>query len=55
MLMAAGGFTAQLLCRSSDGWDMRIQTMKLPAAAPMHLLRAEIYEYIFALLAAGSY
>lgn len=34
------------------GWDMPIQNIKLIAVAPMNMLQAEIYEYVFVLLGA---
>ena len=34
----------------TSGWNMPIQNIKLLAIAPMNMLQAEIYEYMFILL-----
>ena len=41
---------SQVLFMGTSGWDMPIQNIKLLAIAPMNMLQAEIYEYVFALL-----
>ena len=41
---------SQIVFMGTSGWDMPIQNIKLLAIAPMNMLQAEIYEYVFALL-----
>lgn len=41
---------SQLLFIGTSGWNMPIQNIKLLAIAPMNMLQAEIYEYMFVLL-----
>lgn len=54
-LIAAGCTAAQLFFLGTAGWDMPIQNIKLIAIAPMNMLQAEIYEYVFALLGVVGY
>ena len=39
----------------TSGWDMPIQNIKPLAVAPMNMLQAEIYEYVFALFGVIGY
>ena len=41
---------SQLLFIGTSGWNIPIQNIKLLAIAPMNMLQAEIYEYMFVLL-----
>lgn len=50
--IAAGAIAGQLIYLGTEGWDMPIQCIKLIAVAPMNMLQAEIYEYVFFLLGA---
>lgn len=50
LLLSAGNIVSQLLFLGVTGWDMPIQIVKLTAIAPMNMLQAEIYEYVFLLL-----
>lgn len=52
MMLAVGSIVSQIFFMGITGWDMPIQTIKLIAIAPMNMLQAEIYEYLFALLGA---
>lgn len=45
----------QMVFLGTEGWDMPIQCIKILAAAPWNVLQAEIYEYIYLLLAALGY
>lgn len=45
----------QIVFLGTEGWDMPIQCIKILAAAPWNVLQAEIYEYIYLLLAALGY
>ncbi len=49
---AAGAIAGQLFFLGTEGWDMPIQYIKLIAVAPMNMLQAEIYEYIYVLFGA---
>lgn len=51
-LLAVSSVISQLLFMGTAGWDMPIQNIKLIAVAPMNMLQAEIYEYVFVLLGA---
>lgn len=48
--IAAGAVAGQLIYLGTEGWDMPIQYIKLIAIAPMNMLQAEIYEYVYFLL-----
>lgn len=52
VLLAVSSVISQLLFMGTAGWDMPIQNIKLIAVAPMNMLQAEIYEYVFVLLGA---
>ena len=45
----------QMVFLGTEGWDMPIQCIKILAAAPWNVLQAEIYEYVYLLLAALGY
>lgn len=45
----------QIFFMGTSGWDMPIQNIKLLAIAPMNMLQAEIYEYLFALFGTIGY
>ena len=49
---AVGSIAGQLIYLGTVGWDMPIQHIKLIAVAPMNMLQAEIYAYVFTLLGA---
>lgn len=51
-IILTGSVVSQLFFMGTAGWDMPIQTIKLIAIAPMNMLQAEIYEYVFAFLGA---
>lgn len=51
-LVAVGTIVLQLIYLGTEGWDMPIQMIKMYAIAPMNMLQAEIYEFVFALLGA---
>ena len=51
-LLAVSNVISQLFFMGTAGWDMPIQNIKLIAVAPMNMLQAEIYEYVFVLLGA---
>jgi hypothetical protein len=55
ILLFAGNLAIQLIYMGTDGWDMPIQTIKILAIAPFHMLQAEIYEYAFVFLCAIGY
>jgi hypothetical protein len=55
ILLFAGNLAIQLIYIGTDGWDMPIQTIKILAIAPFHMLQAEIYEYAFVFLCAIGY
>ena len=52
VMLAVGSIASQIFFMGVTGWDMPIQTIKLIAIAPMNMLQAEIYEYVFTLLGA---
>lgn len=52
IMIAVGSIVSQIFFMGITGWDMPIQTIKLIAIAPMNMLQAEIYEYLFVLLGA---
>ena len=45
----------QIFFMGTSGWDMPIQNIKLLAVAPMNMLQAEVYEYLFALFGTIGY
>ena len=51
-ILAIPNILSQIFFMGTSGWDMPIQNIKLIAIAPMNMLQAEIYEYVFALLGA---
>lgn len=51
-VIAVGAIAGQLIYLGTSGWDMPIQYIKLIAVAPMNMLQAEIYSYVFTLLGA---
>lgn len=51
-LLAVSNIASQLFFMGTAGWDMPIQNIKLIAVAPMNMLQAETFEYVFALLGA---
>lgn len=51
-MVAVGVILLQLVYLGTEGWDMPIQMRKMIAIAPMNMLQAEIYEFVFALLGA---
>lgn len=51
-MVAVGMIAVQLVYFGTEGWDMPIQMMKMIAIAPMNMLQAEIYEFVFVLLGA---
>ncbi|MCM1124507.1 MAG: ABC transporter permease [Eubacterium sp.] len=44
---AAGVIAGQLFFLGIEGWDMPIQYIKMIAVAPMNMLQAEAYEYVY--------
>ncbi len=52
MILMIGSVMSQLFFMGTVGWDMPIQSIKLLAIAPMNMIQAEIYEYVFLLLGA---
>lgn len=52
VILVIPSIISQMLFMGTSGWDMPIQNIKLLAIAPMNMLQAEIYEYVFALLGA---
>ena len=52
VILAVPSVVTQLVFIGTSGWDMPIQNIKLIAVAPMNMLQAEVYEYVFALLGA---
>ena len=51
-ILVIPSIVSQLFFMGTTGWDMSIQNIKPLAIAPMNMLQAEIYEYMFALLGA---
>ena len=51
-ILMAGSVAGQLFFLGTEGWNLPIQYVKLMAVAPMNMLQAEIYEYVFFLLGA---
>lgn len=49
-MVAVCDIVSQLFYMGTTGWDMPIQLIKLTAIAPMNMLQAEIYEWLFILL-----
>lgn len=50
LLVAIPSILSQIFFMGTSGWDMPIQNIKLIAVAPLNMLQAEVYEYIFTLL-----
>lgn len=51
-VITAGAVAGQLIYLGTEGWDQPIQYIKLIAVAPMNMLQAEIFEYVYLLLGA---
>ncbi len=49
-LIAVCDIISQLFFMGTTGWDMPVQMIKLTAIAPMNMLQAEIFEWVFTLL-----
>ena len=47
VILVIPSILSQLLFMGTSGWNMPIQNIKLLAIAPMNMLQAEIYEYMF--------
>lgn len=54
-IITASSVFLQIVFLGPKGWDMPIQCIKILAAAPWNVLQAEIYEYVYLLLAALGY
>lgn len=54
-IVTASSVFLQIVFLGTEGWDMPIQCIKILAAAPWNVLQAEIYEYVYLLLAALGY
>lgn len=52
VILVIPSIVSQISFMGTSGWDMPIQNIKLLAIAPMNMLQAEVYEYVFALLGA---
>lgn len=52
VILVIPSVVSQISFMGTSGWDMPIQNIKLLAIAPMNMLQAEVYEYVFALLGA---
>ena len=50
VMLFVGNVSAQLFFLGTEGWDMPIQMIKLTAVAPLNLLQAEIFGYVFGFL-----
>lgn len=51
-VLLTGSLGAQLFFLGTEGWDMPIQHIKLIAVAPLNMLQAEIFGYVFGFLGA---
>lgn len=51
-ILLAGNIVSQIFFMGTAGWDLPIQMIKLIAIAPMNMLQAEIFEYVFTFLGA---
>ncbi len=49
-MLFAGSVGAQIFFMGTEGWDMPIQNIKLIAVAPLNMLQAEIFGYVFGFL-----
>lgn len=49
LLLVIGNIVAQIIYLGTRGWDMPIQCIKMLAVAPLNMLQAEIYQYIYIL------
>ena len=54
-IIAIGDIVSQLFFMGTTGWDMPVQMIKLTAIAPVNMLQAEIYEWVFTLLGMIGY
>lgn len=52
VILVIPSIVSQIFFMGTSGWNMPIQNIKLLAIAPMNMLQAEVYEYVFALLGA---
>ena len=52
VILVIPSIVSQISFMGTSGWNMPIQNIKLLAIAPMNMLQAEVYEYVFALLGA---
>lgn len=50
IILVIPSILSQVFFMGTSGWNMPIQNIKLLAIAPMNMLQAEIYEYMFILL-----
>lgn len=50
VMIAVCEIVSQLFFMGTTGWNMPVQLLKLTAIAPMNMLQAEIYEWLFTLL-----
>lgn len=54
-LVLVGNVSSQLFFLGTEGWDMPIQMVKLIAIAPMNMLEAEIFGYVFVFFGVMGY
>lgn len=54
-ILMAGSVATQWFYMGTAGWDTPIQNIKMLAIAPMNMLQAEIYEFVFTLLGAVGF
>lgn len=54
-ILAVGNIVSQIFFLGTAGWDMPVQLVKMISIAPMNMLQAEIYEYVFTFLGAIGY
>lgn len=52
IILMAGNVISQIFFLGTAGWELPIQTIKLIAIAPINMLQAEIFEYVFTFLGA---
>lgn len=50
LLIAIPSIIVQIVYLDTLGWDTPIQCIKMIAIAPMNMLQAEIYEYLYTLI-----
>lgn len=53
--LVIGNIVVQIIYLGIRGWDMPIQCIKMLAVAPLNMLQAEIYQYIYILLGAVGF